>query len=222
MKEILLVEDDRTLGEILSERLRQEGYQVQWQRDAKSAMAAIQKNYDLVILDINLPDGSGLTVAQELKKRSDSPFLFMTALADAENRLVGFELGAEEFIPKPFHLKELLLRVAHVLENHRPLRQLKVDNTLVDFQSLTVKKGAETLRPPAKDLELLRHLVRRAPDVVSRDELLSLLWGEDKNSSHRTIDNMVVRLRDLLGAEHWIRAVRGVGYQWAGEKNGSY
>jgi two-component system phosphate regulon response regulator PhoB len=219
MKEILLVEDDRTLGEILSERLTKEGYKIVWARDVKSAHAALQKAFDLIILDINLPDGSGLNIAKEIKNRTDSPFLFMTALANAENRLAGFELGAEEFIPKPFHLKELLLRVKHVLDNHRPLRQLQIHEALVDFQSLTITKGQQVLRPAAKDLELLKHLIRRAPDVLTRDELLNLLWGEDQNSSHRTIDNMVVRLREILGTEQLIRAVRGVGYQWTGEKN---
>lgn len=219
MKRILLIEDDRSLGEILSERLLKEGYNVDWIREVAKAEKMTSENYDLFIIDINLPDGSGFEIAKSLKKKSGTPFVFMTALSDPETRLAGFELGAEEFIPKPFHLKELLLRVAHVLQNHRVQRQLKVANCIVDFDRKTVEtEFGEVLYPPAKDLELLHHLILRAPDVVSRDELLNLLWGQDKDPSHRTIDNMVVRLRDLLGADDLIRAVRGIGYQWSGGK----
>lgn len=218
MKTILLVEDDRSLGEILSERLRKEGYGLTWIREAREFSNHSPEQFDLVILDINLPDGSGLDLAKEIRKKSETPFLFMTALADPQTRLQGFELGAEEFIPKPFHLKELLLRVSHVIQSHQPLRRLEINQITIDFQSMNVTSVlGDKLNAPIKDIELLKHLIKRSPEVVSRDELLTVLWGEQKESSHRTIDNMIVRLRELLGSDNLIRAVRGIGYQWAGK-----
>lgn len=118
---LLLVEDDRSLGETLQERLQKEGYEVFWTVSAIFAKKLVKdEKPHLILLDVRLPDGDGFTLAEELKETKDCPpFLFLTAQAGAPERLRGFELGAEEFIPKPFHLKELLLRVKHVLESHK-------------------------------------------------------------------------------------------------------
>ena len=132
MKKILLVEDDSTLGKSLSDRLAKD-YEVQWARKAQDArrMAKVTK-FDLAILDVGLPDGSGFDVANELKLNCPSTlFLFLTAQADAESRLRGFEIGAEEFIPKPFFLQELLLRVRHVLDIHTPKQEIRVGSISV-------------------------------------------------------------------------------------------
>ncbi|HEX4924864.1 MAG TPA: response regulator, partial [Bdellovibrionales bacterium] len=118
MKHLLLVEDDPSLGATLQERLEKEGYSVAWaQSRAEAESAFARKPPDLVILDVGLPDGSGFDLAKLIKKKSVVPFIFVTAMTTAEYRLEGFEIGAEEYIPKPFHLKELLLRVKHVLDN---------------------------------------------------------------------------------------------------------
>jgi len=115
MKTILLVEDDRSLGATLQARLSREGYQVSWVETKQRALTKVEDAFwDLIILDVGLPDGSGFELARELKANRSFPIMFMTALGSAEKRLEGFEIGAEEFIPKPFHLRELLLRVKHV------------------------------------------------------------------------------------------------------------
>lgn len=171
MKKLLLVEDDPTLGVTLKERLASEGYQVQWANTAIAARAAFSErsDWDLVLFDVGLPDGSGFELAAEWKARV--PFLFVTALSDAEHRLHGFDLGAEEYIPKPFHLRELLLRVRHVLENHARVRpSLSVEGSLIDFSALTVRRpNGEVHRPAATDFQLLTLLVERAPRVLTRD-----------------------------------------------------
>jgi DNA-binding response OmpR family regulator len=215
VKRLLLVEDDPTLGVTLKERLANEGYQVQWAATAAAARSAFKEraDWDLVLFDVGLPDGSGFELAAEWKARV--PFLFVTALSDAEHRLHGFDLGAEEYIPKPFHLRELLLRVRHVLENHARVRPpLEAGGSLIDFSALTVRTSdGETHRPAPKDFHLLTLLVERAPRVVTRDEILDVVWGKDHIGNSRTVDNAIVRLRGLFD-ESPIRSVRGVGYQW--------
>lgn len=219
-KRLLLVEDDPTLGVTLKERLLSEGYQVQWAATAAAARTAFSEraDWDLVLFDVGLPDGSGFELAAEWKTKI--PFLFVTALSDAEHRLQGFELGAEEYIPKPFHLKELLLRVKHVLENHSVKRTLAINGSEIDFTAMTVRDpSGETQHPAAKDFQLLELLIDRAPRVVSRDEILDSVWGKDHLGNTRTVDNAIVRLRGLFKTSP-IRSVRGVGYQWtSGEEN---
>ena len=222
---ILLVEDDRSLGETLSERLRKEGYELEWCREL-AAVRRIQSTWkpDLYILDVRLPDGSGFELASELRQAgSSAPFIFLTAQAGAEERLRGFELGAEEFIPKPFHIRELLLRLQHVLSTHRAAEKTGIytyNEYTIDFNKYRIQKqGQEAQTLSARDMALLGFLIARKGRVVSRDEVLDRLWGEDRFPSNRTIDNAIVRIRQAFGKDgvSVIRSVRGVGYQWTGD-----
>ncbi|UXR64222.1 response regulator transcription factor [Bdellovibrio bacteriovorus] len=222
MRKILLVEDDISLGETLNERLKRD-YEVAWAKNLSEAWSLFSKakDFDLAILDVGLPDGSGFELAAKIRQTSPMLFLFLTAQADAESRLKGFELGAEEYIPKPFHLKELLIRVKHVLDAHAPTRELQLDTCTVNFTQMSVtKKTGQIEYPPVTDLKILQLLIEKSPRVLSRDEIMNEIWGVDKNPSHRTIDNIIVRLRQLLGddGEKHIRSVRGVGYQWSTEE----
>jgi two-component system, OmpR family, phosphate regulon response regulator PhoB len=218
VKQLLLVEDDASLGATLQERLAREGYGVRWvktQADAKAALA--ESWWDLVILDVGLPDGSGFDLARQIKAQTLLPIVFITAWSSAEKRLEGFEIGAEEFIPKPFHLRELLLRVKHVLDNHALQQQVECNMRRIEFATHTVVQpdGQRDLLP-VREFQLLQLLIVSAPRVVSRDEILDALWGTDKFPNTRTIDNLIVRLRQTLGDAEGtlIRSVRSVGYQW--------
>ena len=225
-RRVLLVEDDLSLGETLHERLEKEGFRCRWERSAKTADAALrEERYDLVVLDVGLPDGSGFGLAEKIRAEpthyGDAPFLFVTAQTSAEDRLRGYELGAEEYIPKPFHLKEFLLRVKHVLENHARevsvLKQKSLADREIDFESRTIRtRDGKVEFLAAKDFELLQLLVTSSPRVLSRDEILNAVWGESEFPSSRTIDNAIVRLRQAVGdpGAQLIRSVRGVGYQW--------
>ncbi|TGK10487.1 DNA-binding response regulator [Leptospira selangorensis] len=222
---LLLVEDDRSLGETLKERLEKEGYEMVWTVSAQSAkVLAAESKPDLILLDVRLPDGDGFELAEELKSRKDCPpFLFLTAHSGAPERLRGFELGAEEFIPKPFHLKELLIRVKHVLESHKhSIKQAKYsyEGYLLDFYGYCIlTPSKEEIHLSRRDCALLNFLVEERGRTVSRDEILDRLWGEEKFPTNRTIDNSIVRLRQAFGdrGEDAIRSVRGVGYQWIGD-----
>jgi len=221
MKRLLLVEDDRSLGATLCERLQREKYEVAWAETKQRALKKLAEGlWDLVILDIGLPDGSGFELARHIKATMSLPIMFMTALSTAEHRLEGFEIGAEEFIPKPFHLQELLLRVRHVIENHPVQRELTCNGRVIDLGNrLIVQPDGQREHPAARDFELLELLVTSSPRVISRNQILDELWGEDKFLNQRTVDNMIVRLRQLLGdtSSTCIRSVRGVGYQWCGD-----
>ncbi len=221
MKRLLLVEDDRSLGATLHERLLREQYDVAWVETKQRALKKLDEGlWDLVILDIGLPDGSGFELARHIKQSTSVPIMFMTALSTAEHRLEGFEIGAEEFVPKPFHLKELLLRVKHVLDRYPVRHQISCNGRVVELESrVIVQPDGRREHPAARDFDLLQLLISGSPGVISRNQILDVLWGEDKFLNQRTIDNMIVRLRQSLGDTNssFIRSVRGVGYQWCGD-----
>lgn len=217
MKNILLVEDDKTLGDVLSQELAKD-YHVSWARSQRDAFQKLKSSrFDLLILDIGLPDGDGFTIAESFDGPSKPYFLFLTAQNDPETRLRGYEAGGEDFIPKPFHLKEVLLRVKHVLDTHVVPSQVDLGYCRVDLQSFSIKhKEGPISYPPVRDMMILKLLIEMAPSAVSRDQIMDRIWGGDRDLSPRTIDNAIVRLRQALGdtQEEWIRSVRGVGYQW--------
>jgi two-component system phosphate regulon response regulator PhoB len=221
MKRLLLVEDDRSLGATLHERLLREPYDVAWVETRQRAMKKLSEGlWDLVILDIGLPDGSGFELARHIKASTSVPIMFMTALSTAEHRLEGFEIGAEEFVPKPFHLRELLLRVKHVLERHPVRHRISCNGRVIELENRAiVQPDGRREHPAARDFELLQLLITGSPGVISRNQILDVLWGEDKFLNQRTIDNMIVRLRQSLGDTNstCIRSVRGIGYQWCGD-----
>jgi len=220
MTRVLLVEDDASLGRTLAERLVKESLDVEWARTLKDAHAMLPNGpWDLAIVDVMLPDGTGFGFARDVKATTTTPVMFMTALNSAESRLQGFEIGADDYLPKPFHLKEFILRVRHVLATSRPVRQVAVASARIDFGAMTVEStSGRTTHLQARDCKVLKLLVDAAPRVVERSEILDAAWGRDQFPTERAVDNTIVRLRQALddaGGE-LIRSVRGVGYQWSG------
>src|SRR5437764_1048575 len=153
MKRLLLVEDDRSLGATLCERLQREKYDVYWAETKQRALKKLGEGFwDLVILDIGLPDGSGFELARHIKEKTSLPIMFMTALSTAEHRLEGFEIGAADFIPKPFHLRELLLRVKHVLDRHPVQREISCNGRVIELTNrVIVQPGGEREHPAARE-----------------------------------------------------------------------
>ncbi|MBN8550049.1 MAG: response regulator transcription factor [Deltaproteobacteria bacterium] len=222
MTTLLLVEDDESLGATLVERLERETYNVSWAHSLAQARELLQgTRVDLAILDIGLPDGSGFDLAKEIRARSRTPVVFLTAQNSAENRLEGYEIGADEFIPKPFHLKELLLRVQSVLSRRSIAREIKSGDIVVNFDSMSVTFPDGSVEyPAARDFKLLQLLVESSPNVVSREKVLKMIFPQTTSGeelpTERTIDNSILRLRQLLKRVDgdYIRSVRGIGYQW--------
>lgn len=216
MPRVLLIEDDASLGQTLAERLGKDGLAVTWARSVREARGAFAAGpWDLAIVDVKLPDGSGFGLARELRGRSTAPIMFMTALNSAENRLEGFEIGADEYLPKPFHLKEFMLRVRHVLGRHRASHVVQAGASEIDFGAMTVTRGTSRVQLQARDCQVLKMLIDAAPRVVARAEILDRVWGEHRFPTPRGVDNAIVRLRQALDDDdRMIRSVRGVGYQW--------
>ena len=217
---ILLVEDDSSLGRTLAERLEKEHLAVQWVQTIAAANAQLESGrWDLAIVDVKLPDGSGFGLARRIREKTATPIMFMTALNSAENRLEGFEIGADEYLPKPFHLKEFMIRVRNVLDRPRPTRTLHLPGVTIDLDAMSVDRpGVGKTFLQVRDHRVLEMLIEASPRVVDRSDILDRVWGEDQFPTPRAIDNAIVRLRQVLNDEdgRLIRSVRGVGYQWAG------
>lgn len=221
MKNILLVEDDLSLGEILSERLLKD-YNVAWKKTVQESLTYFIQNMhqiDVILMDVGLPDGNGFELAQKMMDLHKTPLIFLTAQSDPESRLTGFELGAEEYIPKPFHLKELLIRLNHVFNQHPTVQEYKLEQVTINFNDMSITSNDGKIQyPSATDMKILKLLIEKSPRILSRDEIINEIWGEDKMISHRTIDNIITRLRQLI-VDDYIRSVRGTGYQWSQHKN---
>jgi DNA-binding response OmpR family regulator len=220
MARVLLVEDDVSLGRTLAERLIRESLEVEWAQSVAAAEAHLASGaWDLAILDVKLPDGSGFGLARQIKKTSTVPVMFMTAQNSAEARLEGFEIGADEYLPKPFHLKEFLIRVRHVLARQRPRQTVAHGGVTIDLDAMTVESAdGQRTQLQVRDSRVLKILIDAAPRAVDRSVILDRVWGEERFPTPRTVDNAIVRLRQALKDDdgRLIRSVRGVGYQWAG------
>jgi DNA-binding response OmpR family regulator len=219
---LLLLEDDASLGEAISERLIKEGFQVDWAETLFAARELIETaGFDLLILDVGLPDGSGFELAEELQGRF--PVIFLTALNSAENRLRGYELGANEYIPKPFHFKELIIRIQKTVGEKPKLdtNEYIFKDFKVNIEAMTIEQEGQSFYPSVRDFSVLAFLIASFPNVVSREELLDKYWGSDSFPTNRTVDNSVLRVRQFLGknATDYLKSVRGVGYQWIQEPN---
>jgi two-component system phosphate regulon response regulator PhoB len=215
---LFLVEDDQQLGAALCEQLEQYGFDVTWQRTMQSALHALEHlKVDAALIDIGLPDGDGFQIGRALKKISAVPILFLSAQNTAERRLESFELGGEDYIPKPFHVREVILRLHRILRTTvAPVTTtssgIKIDHAA---RCLYYPDGRRVY-PKTTDFRVLEILIEASPQLVTREELDKILFGKDRGATPRSIDNVITRLRGLLGLEaaQHIRAVRGSGYQW--------
>jgi DNA-binding response OmpR family regulator len=218
MARVLLVEDDHSLGRTLSERLQREKFDVTWAETVAAAEAALATGrWDLAILDVKLPDGSGFGLARHIKRNSLTPVMFMTALNSAENRLEGFEIGADEYLPKPFHLKEFILRVRHVLATQRVPDVLRVAGREIDLGALSViRPDGSRVFLQVRDARVLKLLIAASPNAVERTTVLDRAWSGEEPPTARAVDNAIVRIRQVLQDDEGelIRSVRGIGYQW--------
>lgn len=212
MKRILIVEDDTVLLESLHERLQEEGYAVLSAATMKEAHEKIIENVDLAIIDVGLPDGSGFSLAREIFDKHHIPFVFLTAMNSAEYRLEGYELGALDYIPKPFHLRELLLRIKKIIGTNEEGEIITLQGMNINRATRQIVKDGVPLDLQGKDFDLLLYIVQHRPRVVSRKEIQEKLFNSDIHP--RTIDNMIVRLRQTVGGDQLI-SVRGIGYRWA-------
>lgn len=211
---ILLVEDDRDLGRLIVEELKQRSYQVRWSQNLQESNDLMSnEEFDLAIIDLNLPDGQGFELIQPLQ----CPVIIMSALSDPQNRLKGVELGAIDFIPKPFLLQELFIKIDRALGEHlEKKRVFRLGDVTLDLNKRQIVNQTEVHLLNKRDFRLLDILTNQFPQVVTRDQIMDHVYGKDQTLSPRSIDNAVVGVRQMLSDDknQWIRSVRGEGYQW--------
>lgn len=221
MAHLLLVEDDLTIVSGLQYALQQEGYQVDSAQTLKEARALIeQTKYDLFILDINLPDGNGLDLCQEIRISSSTPIIFLTASETENNIVVGLELGADDYITKPFRLRELLGRVKAVLRRYEGshLKVIKVKDLEINLQNATVHKAGKEIVLTVIEYRLLLILAQKMNEIVSRQELVrSLFEFGSEYVSDNTLSVYLKRLREKIeddpGYPMYIETIRKKGYR---------
>jgi two-component system alkaline phosphatase synthesis response regulator PhoP len=223
---LVVVEDEAHLAEVVADNLQLEGWQVQVAGDGLAALELIRSSRpDLVLLDVMLPGLDGFAVCQKLREAGDQvPILFLTAKSGQGDRLHGLELGADDYLGKPFDLRELILRVRAILRRTEWMRSpstagdvLRLGDARVDFRSYEASAGGRTLQLSAKEILILRCLAERPGEVLARSEILDRVWGYDAFPTTRTIDNFIVRLRRVLEPDprnpRFIHTVRGTGYR---------
>jgi DNA-binding response OmpR family regulator len=225
MKTILLVEDDDTLRKTLAYNLAQEEYSVVQTADGQEALTLAREHTpDLVVLDVMLPTLDGLSVCRILRNESDVPIIMLTARGNEMDRIVGLEIGADDYIVKPFSLGEFLARVRAILRRAPSARtvvdRLESGDLMLDLIARRVTRGDDELRMTHKEFDLLATLMRDQGAVLSRDLLLERVWGYDYSGQTKTVDVHVRWLREKIETDpsHPLRivTVRGVGYRFEG------
>ncbi|RLB57574.1 MAG: DNA-binding response regulator [Deltaproteobacteria bacterium] len=231
MKEsILVVEDDSAIARGLEKNLRFEGYTVHVAGDGQRGLElAVDKQPDLILLDVMLPEMNGFAVLRELRRLElEMPVIMLTAKGEEMDKVRGLEMGADDYVTKPFGLAELLARIEAVLRRQRRLdrtgEQVCFGQVEIDFAARTVRVAGQPVELTSRELELLRFFLRQEGRVLGRQEILNRVWGFDYFGTDRTVDNFINRLRQKLEPDpahprHFI-TVRGAGYRFSekGEK----
>jgi two-component system, OmpR family, response regulator RegX3 len=212
---VLVVEDESAIAEPLIAGLEREGFEVEWAATGEQALAAAEP--DVVLLDLRLPDIDGYTVCRRLRERSDVPIIMVSARGEEVDRVIGLELGADDYVVKPFGLRELVARIRAV--NRRassqpaPDGRLQVGELLVDTRARRVVLGEREVQLTAKEFDLLAALAAEPGVAVTRRLLFERVWESRWFGSTKTIDVHVASLRRKLGDPGWIETVRGVGFR---------
>jgi DNA-binding response OmpR family regulator len=225
---ILFVEDEASISDPFSRALAREGFEAVVARTAREALAlAGRSQFDLVLLDLNLPDGDGRDVARELRRHGDIPIVMLTARGTETDRIVGLELGADDYVVKPFSGAELIARIRAVLRRSKrsgdadapPSEPALIGDLRVDFGSRQALLRGELLELSRKEFDLLAELVRSAGKVVTREDLMARVWDENWFGSTKTLDTHIGWLRRKLGddtsATRYLHTVRGVGFRFS-------
>lgn len=232
-EKILVVEDEESLNETLVYNLKRQGYDVESAMDGHEALDLARKtNPDLIILDIMLPGLDGMEITRILRKEANTPILILTAQGEEIDRVLGLELGADDYMPKPFSMRELLARVKAILRRVRldqdstgsdalpKVETLSFDNLVIDQKRHEVRLDDENLKIKPKEYELLLFLVRNIGQVLSRGVILERVWGWDFSGGTRTVDVHVRWLREKIEPDPTtptrIITVHGVGYRFDG------
>jgi DNA-binding response OmpR family regulator len=214
----LVIEDDEAISALVGAYLEQAGFDVVRECTGEGGLdAAGRQKPRVVVLDLGLPDFDGFELCRRLRGDADVPILILTARDEEADRIIGLELGADDYVTKPFSPRELVARVRAVLRRVEPTladaQLIELGDLRIDLRSRTVRIGETTVELRTLEFELLAELARNAGQVVTRDRLLDRVWGLSFAGGTRTVDVHVAQLRKKLGRRHLIKTVRGVGYR---------
>ncbi len=222
---ILIVDDDVNICELLRLYLEKDGFEAEVVTDGLKAVEAFNNvSPDLVLLDIMLPGMDGWQICREIRKNSQTPIIMLTAKGETFDKVLGLELGADDYITKPFETKEVIARIKAVLRRSagqtsaaEAVKEVAFDKLLINLTNYELKVDGNTIDTPPKELELIFHLASNPNRVYTRDQLLDELWGFEYYGDSRTVDVHVKRLREKLEgvSDKWeLKTVWGVGYKF--------
>ena len=217
MAKILIVDDEQNIREIIREYAEFEGYETAETDDGmKAVKMAKEDNYDLIIMDVMMPKLDGYSAVKEIRKFSDVPVIILSARVEEYDKLLGFEIGVDDYVIKPFSPKELMARISAVLKRSRPKKKelIKSDGLEIDIAGRNVFVDGKKVEMTPKEYELLFYLVENNGIAISREKLLSNVWGYDFYGDDRTVDTHIKMLRSSLGKyRDKIITLRGLGYK---------
>lgn len=223
MAKILIVDDDRNICELLRLYIEKEGFETRVAYDGNQALSTFAAfDPDLVLLDIMLPELDGWQVCREIRKTSDCPIIMITAKGEVFDKVLGLELGADDYVVKPFETKEIVARINAILrrtgrKEENKLKEVSFENLSINLTNYELKVKGVPVDTPPKEMELIYHLASNPNRVFTRDQLLDEVWGFDYYGDSRTVDVHVKRLREKLEgvSEKWaLKTVWGVGYKF--------
>ncbi|MEW8962628.1 MULTISPECIES: response regulator transcription factor [Paraclostridium] len=218
MKKILIIEDEKNISSFVKMELEFEGYITQVIEDGKQGLdEAINKDYDLILLDLMLPSLNGIEICRRLKKEKDTPIIMLSAKDSVMDKVSGLQMGADDYVSKPFAIEELLARIQVVFrrDNNSNSKILNFKDLSINIDSRVVKKGDEELNLTNKEYELLLYLMENKDKVISRLSLLESVWGYNYETETNVVDVYVRHLRNKLDTEdkeEYIKTVRSIGY----------
>ena len=221
-RNILVVEDDRNISELIRMYLEKEGFEVRLAYDGGKAVEEYDKRApDMVLLDIMLPVMDGWAVCAHIREKGKTPIIMLTAKSDVGDRITGLEMGADDYLVKPFEMKELMARINAVLRRSEipddTKKRLTFDKLVIDLDSYELLVDGKKIDTPPKELELLYHLASTPNRVYTRNQLLDEVWGFDYFGDSRTVDVHIKRLREKVEgvSDQWeLKTVWGVGYKF--------
>lgn len=222
MNKILLIDDDQRLGELLSEYFKSFEFQLEHALKPSEGFSKLESgNFDLIILDVMLPEMDGFEVCKTIRKTSDIPILMLTARGEVTDRIVGIEIGADDYLPKPFEPRELVVRIQNILKRSNNEKSQSND-TVLSFTNLVIDKELRQVTINSKpvslssmEYSLLVLLTEKPNKIFSRDEILNYLKGIDTDIYSRAVDIQISRLRQKLKPTDYIKTVRGTGYTFS-------
>ena len=226
-QKILIVEDEEDVARGLELNLKKEGYRViKANRGDTAVDLAIKENPHLILLDVMLPGLSGVDVCREVRKKGiEAPIIMLTAKAEEIDRVLGLEIGADDYVTKPFSLRELMARIRARLRRHPPglaegVAKYRFGDIELDFEKCHATRKGARVELTHKELDILRLFIRRRGEVVTRDRMLDEVWGYDSSSTTRTVDTHIAKLRQKLepdpGTPRYILSIYGEGYKFVG------